>query len=127
MAVLKHSKRLQGRDGEFGDASIAYEVTTPVVLHKLDAEIVADQGWKKEAGLVAEGDISSASADNPITIWVLRGGELPAARFHSVIAAHDPSPDPDPLDAVRTKLEKGEALTPEETTQTLRQLLLERN
>lgn len=122
------TKRLTKRDGEHTEDSLAYEVTTPVNLGQLDAEIVAEMGWRKAAGLVVEGLVENATEEEPVVLWVTHGGAK-ASTVTSVIKDHEPDSSwrPESSDASRegliSKLESGGSLDSDEVRQALLILL----
>lgn len=128
---MSNAKRLNKRDDEDVTGSLAWEVTSPVELAQLDAEIVSEMNWRKPAGLLVEGLADEASDENPITIWVTHeGGKVSV--ISRVIKDHEPDPSwrPEGEDADRmtanellTRIESGSTLTHDEIVTALRLLL----
>lgn len=123
---MTHVKRQPDRDGEVGEGSEAYLLTTPVNPHILDAELSSTMNWRKDSGLVSEGNPMLASEADPVTLWVLRGSDVDAAAFKKVVAAHEPpgEPEEDPLVALREKVRAGDPLDDDEAAEALRLLIL---
>lgn len=80
-------KRTNERDGEFGDESVAFTLTKPVDLATLESELSEAMNWRKDAGLIADGDAALASADTPVVLWVMRSDVTPAT-LRSVVTKH---------------------------------------
>ncbi len=64
-------RRLSNRDGEWQQGSMAFTLTKPVDLGRLDVELQQAMGWDQVAGMMAEGDPATASDEHPAVIWVL--------------------------------------------------------
>lgn len=88
------ARLVQDRNGEFGEASVAFVVSVPVDLERLDAELTRELGWPERVGLVAEGDVSVASEAQPVIVWALGVSEIDEAALRQVVVEHDPTPDP---------------------------------
>lgn len=117
-----HAKRDSERDEE-QPGSLAFVISKPVVLHDLDVEITKAHGWRKDAGLVCEGDPSTASEQDPVTIWVLRD-DAETNTVKKAVTAHQGVEDaPDELAALREKASTDEALTSDEMQMAIRLLL----
>jgi hypothetical protein len=116
-------KRDSERDGEHGKGSLAFSVTKPVVLHLLDEEITKAHGWRKDSGLVAEGDPASASEDSPVTVWVLRA-DAETNTVRKAVTAHQGVEDvSDEVAPLRAKAQSGEDLSADEMQVAIRLLL----
>lgn len=124
--MVSASKRLPERDGEHGPGSLAFEVTKPVLLNILDGEITEAMGWRKQAGLVAEGDTTTASAEHPAVVWVLRG-EVDSRTVKQAVTAHQgveaPASDDEEFDRLSAKARAVLDLTAAEVQTALRLLL----
>lgn len=128
---MSNAKRQTKRDDENVKGSLAWEVTEPVNLAQLDAEIVAEMGWRKPAGLLVEGIASEASEENPVMLWVTH--EDPKSTVVTrVLADHTPDPQWQPEERDRTEVtvrtllarfESGEALSLVEMQHAIRLLL----
>lgn len=125
--MTTHAKRHKERDDEAGEGSLCFLLTKPVTLHVLDTEITAEMGWRKNAGLVVEGDALAAAEDHPVAIWVLRTDVDPNA-VKRVVTAHQevegPTFESTELDALRQKVSAGDALDADEVQAAVRLLLL---
>lgn len=128
---MSNAKRLNKMDDESVEGSLAWELTSPVDLAQLDAEIVAEMNWRKPAGLLVEGIAEEASTENPLTLWVTHeNGKVSV--ISRVIKDHEPDPNwrPDGEEADRmtaadllTRIEDGATLTQDEIATALRLLL----
>lgn len=119
-----HIKRDPERDDEVAKDAVAFTLTKPVDPALLDAELSAKMNWRKDGGIVTEGDVSRASPENPVSLWVLRG-DVDAAALRSVVSAHETPDDPeDDLQPLREKALAGEEFSPEESQAVLRALVL---
>jgi hypothetical protein len=116
-------KRQPERDGEVAKDALAFTLTKPIDPAVLDQELSAAMNWRKDAGLVVDGDASEASEDNPVTVWVLRD-DVKAATFRSVVGKHERTEQTDSFADLRAKAEAGEDYTSEEVQQVLRLLVL---
>jgi hypothetical protein len=65
-------------------------ITSPVRLDQLDAEITHAMGWRKQAGLSADGDAEQASPENPARLYVERHEETDDETFLQAVANHTP-------------------------------------
>lgn len=122
--------RCAERDGEHDDA-LAFTLTKPVDLAGLDAELRDEEGWRKEAGLVAEGDVANASEDEPVTLWVQRGDETSTSTLKRVVNAHVRDDHRrsrvelrEQVDALRAKAQRGEDFNDDEIQTILRRIVL---
>lgn len=125
--MTTHAKRHKERDGEAGEGSLCFLLTKPVTAHALDDEITTEMGWRKNAGLVIEGDAQSAAEDHPIALWVLRTDVDPNAVKRAVTAHQEvegPTFDSAELDALRAKVAAGDPLSGEDIATAVRLLLL---
>jgi hypothetical protein len=116
-----HAKRLSERDEEHG--GVAFALTKSVDFAKLDAELTSEMGWRNLAGLIAEGDASEASEDNPVVVWVVRT-DVDTNTFKRVVTAHDPAPQDTPWMRLLTKAQGDEDLTDDEVREAIKLLLV---
>lgn len=123
MAKKAPIKRNAKRDGEYGDSSVAFTLTSPVDLARLEGELSSAMNWRKDAGFISEGPADRASAKNPVDLWVLRD-DVDATTLRQVVADHDPTPEPNLLLELVDKAREGEDLTDDEVQTALRGLLL---
>lgn len=116
-------RRNPDEDGNAGDGSVAFTLTKPVDPALLDAELAERMNWRKASGIVVSGDLASASAKSPVTLWVMRD-DVDAKALQSVVTAHKvPEPPEDRIAALREKAASGEGLDPGEMQEALRLLL----
>lgn len=120
------TKRLAERDDEVAEKSTAFVIDKPIHdLVLLDERIAEEHGWRKNAGVMAEGNVAEASSKNPVTIWVLRSDDSDTNAIKKAItSAQAEKPAPDPLAELRAKADSGEDFTSEEIQTALRTLLL---
>lgn len=118
-------RRNEERDGEIGEGSVAFSLTKPVDPALLDTELSAEMNWRKDGGLVVEGDPSWASEGDPVTLWVMRD-DVDAKVLQRVVSAHErpEQPEEDPLEVFREKARAGEDFDPEEIQTLLRAMVL---
>lgn len=114
----RHDERDQDHEG-----SVAFEVTKPIRLDQLDAELAAQLGLEPGIGMSAEGNLATASEETPVTVWV----HLPDVKlndFRKVVNTHEPEPtQADLLAELRAKAADGKDLTGKEIQQAVRLLL----
>lgn len=119
-------RRLKERDGEFGDESLAFEVTHPIALDRAEEEIRAAHNWRNGPGLVGEGSLHEASEESPVVIWVTRTDADPRT-VKRLLAAHEGAKaeptDDDGLAGLIEKVKQGEDLDSAEIQTALRVLL----
>lgn len=120
-----HARRHAERDGQYAEGSTCFMLTKPVTAHLLDEQITAEMGWRNRAGVVVEGDPSTASEDSPVFMWVLRA-DVDHNTVKRVVTAHQGVEDDsdDEFDALVAKAQSGEDLSAHETQAALRLLLL---
>lgn len=121
------SKRLAERDGEVAEGALAFEITKAVTLDLLDDQITEAMGWRKQAGLVAEGDPTTASPESPVVVWVLRD-DVEVNTVRKAVTAYQEvetpaSATPDEFNLLREKIASGEDLSVAEMQAALRLLL----
>ena len=120
------AKRNKARDGEHEQA-LAFTLTAPVHdLAGLSALLSEQMGWRKDSGLVGEGDLVTASEDTPATLWVLRSDVDAHAVRRAVSAYQEVEADTslqDEFSVLAAKAATGEDLTDEEMQAAVRLLL----
>jgi hypothetical protein len=99
---------------------LAYRLFRPVLPHVLVEELEAESGVQA-LHLSFEGDISAASQEDPVIIYVPES--VNTKHLNRVLASHDHSVAPHVMDAIREKLSRNEQLTTEEVSQALKFLL----
>lgn len=123
--------RLAERDGEAGEGSKAFEVTTPVRLDQLNAEVTKAMNWRNPADLSAEGSLTETDESHPLIVWVGRGDDLDTNKFLAAVRAHEPDPawsDPNlepgtSIEEVKAKAASGAFLGTEDLQVAVRHLL----
>ena len=119
------TKRLPERDREH-DGAVAFTVTKAVDLESLAEQIKIAHGWRKDLGLVAEGDPAAASPEKPVVLWVLRS-EASTDTVRRVVTAHEGTEaqvfEDDEVTALRAKVDAGQDLTASEIQTALRLIL----
>lgn len=118
-------RRNEDRDGEIGEGSVAFSLTVPVDPALLDTELSAEMNWRKDGGIVVEGDPSWASEDEPVTLWVMRD-DVDAKVLQRVVSAHERPEEPEeaPLAAYTRRAAEGDTFDADEVQEILRLLLL---
>jgi hypothetical protein len=120
---MTHLKRNEDRDGEVAERAVAFTLTKPVDPARLDAELSKAMNWRKDGGLVIDGDAAQASTDAPVDVWVLRD-DVDTGTLREVVAKHEPGEKVTAaLPSLLAKAEAGEDLSPAEVQQALRELL----
>jgi hypothetical protein len=99
---------------------LAYRLFRPVLPHVLVEELEAEAGTEA-LHLTFEGDISAASEEDPVIIYVPE--TVNTKHITRVLASHDHRAAPHAMDAIRMKLDHDEQLTMEEVSQALKFLL----
>jgi hypothetical protein len=122
------TKQVTNDDGETSDVP-AVEVTAPVRLDQLDAEVTDAMNWRKQAGLQAEGDIFNPSPESPVVLTVARDDIDPAV-FLAAVQAHHPDPawvDPDvtlpSFEDAKQRLRANQVLSAQDVAALLRGLI----
>lgn len=129
---MSNAKRLTKRDDEHMSGSLAWEITEPVNMAQLDAEIVAEMNWRKPAGLLTEGLTEDATTEDPVVVWVTHeNGKV--STISSVLNDHTPDanwrpegdPEVDKMSArdLLARIDSGDLLDAAEITAALRILL----
>ena len=119
------AKRNKARDGEH-EGALAFTLTSPVDLATLSTHLSEQMGWRKDSGLVAEGNLAEASEDSPATLWVLRSDVDAHAVRRAVTAYQEVEADTsseDEFSVLAAKAATGEDLTDEEMQTAVRLLL----
>ena len=121
-------KRLAERDGEAGENSLAFTLTKPIEPAHLDEELTEAMGWRKNAGIIVEGDPAAACTEEPVVVWLLRD-DVTLATLRKVVSAHDcdscGTEDPqEALADLRDKALAGEEYDDAETQAILRAVVL---
>lgn len=113
------------------EGSLAFEVSEPVNLGQLDAEISGAMEWGDGSGLVTSGGLSEeASEESPITLWVTHASGDPEV-IEAAISEHKPSDqwapqDHQDLTDLIAKVQEGEDLSDDEVRRAVVLLLRER-
>lgn len=115
-----NAKRQNERDNEHADNSPAFSVTKPVRLDQLSEELSSEGVEHK--GLMAEGDVSAASTENPVTVWVL--GDVDVKDFRKVVNAHKPEKEKNVLAELKAKVADGNDLSDEDVREAIKALIL---
>lgn len=108
-------------DGDLEEeALLAYRLFRPVMPHVLVEELEAEAGTQA-LHLSFEGDISAASEEAPVVIYVPEA--VNTKHITRVLASHDHSTAPHAMDAIKGKLSRNEQLSIEEVSRALKFLL----
>jgi hypothetical protein len=107
-------------DGDVEGSVLAYRLFRPVLPHVLVEELEAEAG-AEALHLSFEGDISTASQEDPVVIYVPE--TVNTKHLTRVLASHDHRVAPHAMDAIREKLGRNDELTTEEVSQALKFLL----
>ena len=119
------AKRNSGRDGEMGRKT-AFDIDAPVDLASLDRELSEELGLNGRVGLIADGDLTAASPQNPVTVWTVTQ-EVETNTFKKVFTAHDGeklvAADAAFEELLRKARDSDDPFTPDEIDLALRSLL----
>jgi hypothetical protein len=107
-------------DGDVEGSVLAYKLKRPVLPHVLIEEL-RDEVGEAAQHMAFEGDITVASEDDPVIIYLPEGVNL--KQLSRVLASHDPNPPPHEMDVIRAKLANDEPLLTQEVFQALKYLL----
>lgn len=80
-------KRQAARDGEVGRGSVAFTLTKPIQMDQLAQEFADD--FHHPPGIVARGDLTQASEENPQTIWIM--GDVETNELKKAVTRHKPA------------------------------------
>lgn len=84
-------ERAADRDGEHGDSSVAFKLSTPINPDTFAEALRALLSLDEAPSIICEGaEPLLASAEDPITVWILNGFVL-IEHIETVLGHHDPS------------------------------------